>query len=242
MKTSRREAISSLFTLGAGAVIAGSGLLKVEAQDTNNSKTASQQTKPAGFKFTNYTALTYNFDGLKGLDKEMLEQHYNLYKGYVNNTNKAQAVMMEMLEAGKADTTEFSEVRRRLGFEYAGMRLHEYYFGMLKPEGSPVDEKLKRAVSEFWGSWENWVADITRTAMMRGIGWAILYYDPVTKGLQNFWISDHENGNPPGFIPIFVLDVWEHAYVKQFGAGGRKAYIEALFKNVDWSKVAQRLP
>jgi Fe-Mn family superoxide dismutase len=234
MKTNRREAIASFLALGTSAIVAGSGLFNTEAQ--NNS------TKNKTFNFNSYTALTYNFDGLKGLDKEMLEQHYALYKGYVNNVNKAQSAMAEMLEAGKADTTEFSEIRRRLGFEYAGMRLHEYYFGMLKPEGSPVDEKLKKAVSAFWGSWENWLGDITRTAMMRGIGWAILYYDTTTKSLQNFWISDHENGNPPGFMPIFVIDVWEHAYVKQFGAGGRKAYIDSLLKNVDWAIVAQRLP
>lgn len=228
----RREAIASMLTIGASTLAMSSGVFRTEAQSIENSV----------YKFTTYAPLTYNFDGLKGLSKDMLEEHYALYRGYVNNTNKAQAIMVEMLSAGKSDTTEFSEVRRRLSFEYAGMRLHEYYFGMLKPEGSTVDEKLKKAVSAFWGSWENWVADITRTAMMRGIGWAILYYDPVTKGLQNFWIDDHENGNPPGFEPIFVLDVWEHAYVKQFGAGGRRAYIDALMKNVDWSVVAKRLP
>jgi Fe-Mn family superoxide dismutase len=228
----RREALTSILAIGAGALTAGSTFFNTEAQSSASSP----------YKFTTYTPLTYNFDGLKGLDKEMLEQHYTLYKGYVTNVNKAQSVMMEMLSAGKADTTEFSEVRRRIGFEYAGMRLHEYYFEMLKPDGSAIDEKLKKAVSAFWGTWENWVADITRTAMMRGIGWAILYYDPVSKGLQNFWIDDHENGNPPGFQPVFVLDVWEHAYVKQFGSTGRRAYIDALMKNVDWSIVAKRLP
>jgi Fe-Mn family superoxide dismutase len=119
--------------------------------------------------------------------------------------------------------------------------LHEYYFGALKPDGSAVDDKLKTAVSGVWGSWDAWVTDITRTALMRGIGWAILYRDTLTGGLQNFWATDHENGHPPGFMPVFVLDVWEHAYIKQFGAAGRKTYVEALLKNVDWSVVAKRL-
>ena len=208
-----------------------------------NAATLSGRSQPAAqiAKFKTYAAQTYSFDGLKGLDKDMLEQHYNLYKGYVTNVNKAQTQMAEMLATGIGDAYELAETRRRLGFEYAGMRLHEYYFGALKPEGSAVDEKLKIAVTGVWGSWEAWIADITRTALMRGIGWAILYRDTLTGGLQNFWATDHENGHPPGFNPVFVLDVWEHAYIKQFGASGRKAYVEALLKNVDWSVVAKRL-
>lgn len=191
--------------------------------------------------FKLYEPKAFSFAGMKALDPEMLEHHVNLYKGYVINVNKAQTAMSEMAADGKADSTEFSETRRRLGFEYAGVRLHEFYFEMIKPEGSAVDAKLKTEVSKVWGSWENWIADITRTAMMRGIGWAILYRDPVTGGLQNFWINDHENGHPPAFETIFVLDIWEHAYIKQFGAAGRKGYVDALLKNVDWSVVAKRL-
>lgn len=165
----RRE----LLSLGAGATLV-TGLEAVGFS-------AEPQTSPAAVttKFKTYTAQTYSFDGLKGLDKDMLEQHHNLYKGYVTNVNKAQTQMAEMLAAGKGDAYEFAETRRRLGFEYAGMRLHEYYFGALKPEGSAVDEKLKTAVAGVWGSWDAWVADITRTALMRGIGWAILYRDTI---------------------------------------------------------------
>lgn len=229
-------------TLNRRELLAGLGASATLLATANASVAAASQNPPAAAKFKTYTAQTYSFDGLKGLDKDMLEQHHNLYKGYVTNVNKAQTQMAEMLAAGKGDAYEFAETRRRLGFEYAGMRLHEYYFGALKPDGSAVDEKLKTAVAGVWGSWDAWVADITRTALMRGIGWAILYRDTLGGGgLQNFWATDHENGHPPGFAPVFVLDVWEHAYIKQFGAAGRKAYVEALLKNVDWSVVAKRL-
>lgn len=226
----RRTAIKSIGAAGAG-IIASANFLNAEAQTKAAEKT----------NFKVYTAREFNFSDMKTLDREMLDQHNNLYKGYVTNVNKAQTAMSEMLAAGKADTTEFSETRRRLGFEYAGVRLHEFYFEMIKPEGSAVNEKLKTEVSKVWGNWDAWIADITRTAMMRGIGWAILYRDTFTGGLQNFWISDHENGHPPGFAPVFVLDIWEHAYIKQFGAAGRKGYVEMLLKNVDWSVVAKRL-
>lgn len=228
----RRSAVKSLIVGSVGSLIAAGSTTDVSAQQTTSTN------RPA---FKTYQPRNFSFSGIKAIEPEMLEQHINLYKGYVTNVNKAQGAMADMLAAGKADTTEFSETRRRLGFEYAGVRLHEFYFEMIRREGSAVDAKLKTEVSKVWGSWDNWIADITRTAMMRGIGWAILYRDNMTGGLQNFWISDHENGHPPGFSPIFVLDIWEHAYIKQFGAAGRKGYVDALLKNVDWSVVAKRL-
>src|SRR3989344_9153830 len=177
--------------------------------------------------FKEYQPQTFILDGYIGLEKEMLEQHYGLYKGYVTNANKAVAELKQMITLEKGDSYEASEVRRRFGFEYSGMRLHELYFGGIKPGGTPVNEEFKNAVAKVWGSFENWQADFIRTGLMRGIGWAILFQDPLTGSLQNFWISDHENGHPASFNPIVVMDVWEHAYVKQYGATGRKPYIEA---------------
>jgi len=188
-----------------------------------------------------YQPQIFNVDGLTGLNKDMLDEHITLYKGYVTNTNKLNTALSQLIKDNKAESPDFAEMRRRLGFEFNGMRLHEYYFGSMKPGGSAVDEKLKNAVSAVWGSWDTWLQDFVRTGMMRGIGWGILYQDNTNGFLQNFWVGDHENGHPAGFSPIFVMDVWEHAYIKQFGATGRKSYVEAFLKNVDWTSVGKRL-
>lgn len=233
--STRRDLLT--LTASAGLALAAQNALSQEKKAE-----APAAAKPAGkAAFREYAPQTFKTDGLKGLEKEMLEQHLALYRGYVTNTNKANAWLAQMLADGKADGYDFAEVRRRLGFEYSGMRLHEVYFGQLVPEGTPVDEKWKAAVSATWGSWEAWVADVTRTALMRGIGWAVTFRDPLGGGLQNFWLSDHENAVPAGLVPVFALDVWEHAYVKQYGAGGRKAYVEAYLGNVDWGVVGKRL-
>jgi Fe-Mn family superoxide dismutase len=188
-----------------------------------------------------YALQTFTLDGYTGLNKDMLEEHYGLYKGYVTNINKITAQLEQMIKDGKADTPEASEIRRRFGFEMNGVRLHEYYFGGMKPGGSPEESAFKSAIAAVWGSVEVWQQDFVRTGMMRGIGWAVLYQDTSTGALQNFWIGDHENGHPAGFKPVLVMDVWEHAYVKQYGAAGRKTYIETFFKNIDWKTVAARL-
>lgn len=223
----RREAIGSILT--AGAIVAAADISGL-----------AQTTAPT-VKFAEYAPKTFNFDNLAGLNKDMLEEHYALYKGYVTNTNKYQTAMAQMLAENKADSPEFMETRRRLGFEYDGIRLHEYYFGAMKPNGSEIPNKIKTAVAKIWGSYDVWQADFVRTGMMRGIGWAILYQDTMNGALQNFWISDHELGHPAGFKPVLVMDVWEHAYIKQYGAQGRKSYVDAFFKNLNWEIVARQL-
>lgn len=233
-KMTRRNALQSMAAAGTGLAVTASGAGGQDGQ---------MMAKPPaqGIKVPAYAAATWKLDDLVGLNKDMMEQHTKLYAGYVANTNKANAALSEMMAAGKADSAEFAEIRRRLGFEYNGMRLHEYYFGCMKSGGSPVDAKLKGAVEAVWGTWDAWMADFVRTGMMRGIGWSILYQDPMNGALSHHWISDHENFHPAGFTPILVMDVWEHAYVLQFGAQGRKAYVDAFFRNVDWGVVARRL-
>ncbi|MCE3233837.1 MAG: sodA [Vampirovibrio sp.] len=189
-----------------------------------------------------YEAKTFNLQ-LDGISAEQLEQHYKLYQGYVTNTNTLNDKLSAMLAAGTVGTPEYNELRRRFGFEYAGMRLHEYYFENMTANGGsvPTSGKLADLLKEAFGSVEAFEKDFRATGAMRGIGWAILYQDPFTGRLQNFWITDHENGHPAGFIPILVMDVWEHAYTVDYKPTERAKYIDAFFRNIDWKVVEARL-
>jgi superoxide dismutase, Fe-Mn family len=189
-----------------------------------------------------YEVKTFNLQ-LDGISAEQLEQHYALYKGYVVNTNKLNEQLDTLRAEDKIGTPEYSELRRRFGFEYDGMRLHEYYFEnmMTGPATLPANGKLATLLTETFGSLEAFEKDFKATGAMRGIGWAILYQDPFTGRLQNFWISDHELGHPAGFTPILVMDVWEHAYTVDFKPTERPKYIEAFWKNINWSVVEARL-
>lgn len=189
-----------------------------------------------------YEAKTYNLQ-LDSISSEQLEQHYKLYQGYVTNTNTLNEKLAELRAAGKGGTPEYNEMRRRLGFEYAGMRLHEYYFENMTSQSGPVPAsgKLASLLKEEFGSVEAWEADFRATGLMRGIGWAILYQDPFTGRLQNFWITDHENGHPAGFTPILVMDVWEHAYTVDWKPTERAKYIDAFFRHINWSVIESRL-
>jgi len=194
-----------------------------------------------------YKARQFNLSGLKGISDETLELHFKLYEGYVKETNNLTEKIWQFIQDGKVDQEEmpaYSELTRRLGFEYNGMVLHEYYFENLKKgtgTGEPENSsKFRKATEASFGSYDIWKADFQGIGKMRGVGWAICYENPANNRLSNHWISLHETGNVAGFDPILVMDVWEHAYLLDFKTE-RPKYIEAFFSNIDWSAVEGRL-
>jgi len=189
-----------------------------------------------------YTAKDYSsLIGMEGFSETLLNNHFTLYQGYVTNANKLLDSIGAMLKEGKVATPEYAELKRRLGWEFNGMRLHEYYFENLGGKGAlNRSGRLGKKLAEGFGSYEDWEKDFRATAAMRGIGWAILYQDNVAGGLMNQWINEHDVGHPAGCNPLLVLDVFEHAFMIDYGLK-RADYIEACFNNINWSAVEARL-
>jgi Fe-Mn family superoxide dismutase len=189
-----------------------------------------------------YTAKDYSkLVGLPGFSETLLKNHFTLYQGYVTNTNKVLDTLAQMLKDGKTATPEFAELKRRLGWEFNGMRLHEYYFENLGgKEALNQGGKLGKKISEDFGSYEAWEKDFRAVGAMRGIGWVVLYQDSISGKLLNFWINEHDAGHPAGCDPILVMDVFEHAYMIDYGLK-RADYIEAFFKNIDWKAAEARV-
>lgn len=188
-----------------------------------------------------YTARTWNLE-LEGLSKDQLEVHYKLYQGYVANTNVLNQKLVELNKAGEGNSVVAAELRRRLGFEYNGMRLHEYYFDNLgNPQPLGQDSALMAKIVDQYGSFDAFMAEFKGVAATRGIGWVVLYQDPMNGSLQIFWVGDHENGHPAGFTPLLVLDVWEHAFSVDYKPNERPKYLEVFFKSLNWKAVADRM-
>jgi superoxide dismutase, Fe-Mn family len=189
-----------------------------------------------------YTAKDYSrLLGMQGFSDTLLKNHFTLYQGYVTNTNKLVETLGQMLKEGKTATPEFAELKRRFGWEFNGMRLHEYYFENLGGKaGLGKEDKLFKKISEDFGSYENWEKEFKGIGAMRGIGWAVLYQDSLTGKLINFWINEHDAGHPAGCNPVLILDVFEHAFMIDYGLK-RADYIEAFFKNIDWKAAEGRL-
>ena len=183
--------------------------------------------------------------GLSGISDGLLQDHLKLYEGYVKNVNELTTQLEGLAKDGKAKGTNpgFAELTRRLGFEYGGMVLHELYFGNLVAEPDPLNKTgpLAQALSQAFGSVEAWLDDFKAIAGMRGVGWAIAYQNPENRLISNHWVGLHNNGHPPGFKPIVVMDAWEHAFIPDYKATERAKYIDAYFKNLDWRACEARL-
>lgn len=191
-----------------------------------------------------YPERQFNLSGLNGITDKQLEQHYKLYAGYVANTNKLNDQLAELIKAGDTLSPKFGELTRRMGFEYNGMRLHEYYFENMTSSSGTLDagSKLGTALAGSFGDIDTWRTDFTSIGKMRGVGWAVLALDPLSGKLSNHWITLHEEGNVVGFAPILVMDVWEHAYTVDYLPTERAKYIDAFCSNIDWSVCEGRLP
>jgi len=191
---------------------------------------------------TTYQAedLGYAADSLEGISEKTLTIHHDkLYVGYVNKMKAIAARIKEMTQTGEgldlANQTE-SELRSlRLGETFAtnGVYLHERYFGVMgkstEATGSLVD-----AITEKWGSMETFYRSANATAMAVR-GWVVLAWDTHLGALKLYGGDAHNQGGVWGSIPLIAVDVYEHAYFIDFGSD-RKAYLEAFWKNLDWSK------
>jgi Fe-Mn family superoxide dismutase len=189
-----------------------------------------------------YNAKDYNrLIGMEGFSDTLLKNHFTLYQGYVTNTNKLSDTLSQLLKEGKTGTPEYAELKRRFGWEFNGMRLHEYYFENLGGKGGiNKTGKLYQKLVQSFGSYEAWEKDFKATGAMRGIGWAVLYQDILSGNFINFWINEHDVGHPSGGMPILIMDVFEHAFMIDYGLK-RADYIESFFKNIHWEEVEKRL-
>jgi len=181
-----------------------------------------------------------NFDhllGLAGFSEALLKDHFALYQGYVTNVNKL-GDKAGTIEIG---SPEYAELKRRFGWEWNGMKLHELYFGNIAKDAAPLSQEsaLAKKISERFGSFENFEKDFRATAAMRGIGWVILYYDKTEGRMFTVWVNEHDVGHLSGLTPILVMDVFEHAYIRDYGIK-RADYINAFWNAIDWNAAEKR--
>jgi len=183
---------------------------------------------------------------LKGISEKTVEEHLKLYAGYVTNAN----LVLEKIEklfgntnpsnsSGQENYTyEVAELQRRFSFEFNGIRNHEYYFASFEDSPKNLEEsKLKKAIAEEFGDFDNWLNRFKAMALTRGVGWAMLYYDHQTKRLLNQWVDEQHLGHLSSCSPILALDMWEHSFVADYQPSGKKQYIEDFFENLNWEVV-----
>ncbi len=185
-----------------------------------------------------YEEQKFNIPELKGISKRSIEEHLKLYAGYVKHTNLIGTKITEYMADSEKNAYVLGELQRRLGFEFNGMRNHEHYFRAFEGGATPLsDGNLKSAIVAEFGSFEAWLGTFKAIAMTRGIGWAVLYYDPTVGKLVHAWVEEQHLGQLNGLHFILGLDMWEHSYMLDYAPSEKKKYVEAFFENLNWSVI-----
>jgi superoxide dismutase, Fe-Mn family len=185
-----------------------------------------------------FKAKEFNLPNIDGISVSQIEEHLKLYKGYVTHSNK---IVSQIEEWKKTDTDPYliSELRRRFGFEFDGMRSHEYYFGALEGGLNPINQEsgLSKKITEQFGSFENAMSELKNVAMTRGSGWAIMYFDKEYGRIQIAWIDEHHLGHLSSLQIIIAIDMWEHAFMVDYLPSEKLKYIESYIKALNFKVV-----
>ena len=190
-----------------------------------------------------YTARAFALPELPGLSKDQIAVHLSLYEGYVKHTNLILDTIKRLRdEDAEANAFTINELRRRLGFEFDGMRMHEYYFEQFEGGAqSAASGALAEKAAEKYGSWDGFIAHLKEVAGTRGIGWTVVYYDRAGDTLHTAWVDDHQLGQLAGLPVILAIDMWEHAFMVDYKPAEKKSYVEAFLANVNWTVAEARL-
>lgn len=190
-----------------------------------------------------YTTKTFNLPELSGLSAKQIKVHLGLYAGYVKHVNLIPEKIAQLAKENKLENQYLiHELRRRFGFEFNGMRMHEYYFEQFENGATERDTNsaLEKATTEKYGNGENFIAHIREVAGSRGIGWVVVYADPRANTIHTVFVNSHEVGQLAGLPVLLALDMWEHAFMVDYAPSEKASYIDAFFANLNWQTIEAR--
>ncbi len=189
-----------------------------------------------------YEPVNFTIPELEGISTATITNHLALYQGYVKHVNLIREKIAAYSNDPDNNIFAIAEMQRRLGFEFGGMRNHEYYFAQFEGGAKPLpDGTLQQKIEEQWGSVENWLRRFREIALTRGVGWAMLYHDSHTDQLVQTWVDEQHIGQLADLDIVLALDMWEHSYMHDYLSNEKGAYIDAFFANLNWEVVSERL-
>jgi Fe-Mn family superoxide dismutase len=200
---------------------------------TRKTRKNKLSTNIVAYKPINYSHL---LGKVKGIDDNLMKIHFKLYEGLVGATNGA---LKYIHSQNVSDMVTYSAIQKEFSLFFNGMRLHELYFGVMSGENMDnMDPNLAKDINKYFGSFNKWKANFIKTGMIPGVGFSVLCRDKTTGLLFNTWINEFNIGEIIGTDLLLVMDMWEHAYISEFGLDLEK-YSNTFLNNVNWSVVSK---
>lgn len=187
-------------------------------------------------------ALPYAYEALAPvMSAEVLALHHDKHhQAYVDGANK---ILDQLAEARTANTAvDMKAALKELSFHLGGHELHSIFWQIMRPpqaDNAP-DGQLSELLNAQFGSWQRFQAEFTlAAASVEGSGWAVLFANQTSELLIG-QIEKHNLNLYPGYKPLLVLDVWEHAYYLDY-KNNRAEFVKNFWQIVNWPEVAKRL-
>jgi len=188
------------------------------------------------------TAIPFNYQ-TDVISKKLFDLHITLYHGYVDKTNeiskKLAASTKAELDAANTTYSVYRGLKRGESFALDGVNLHELYFQNLGSAKETRGMKTDEVFDNFWGGYEAWRDSFVASAKSAR-GWCVLVYEQRTKSCRNIVLDSHDDGLVCGAYPLLVLDMYEHAYMPDYGTD-KASYIGKFIDNVSWEVVERRI-
>lgn len=189
--------------------------------------------------------LPYDFAALEPhISGKIMELHHDKHhQAYVTGANTALEQLAEARETG--NLANVNKLEKDLAFNLGGHVNHSIFWTNLAPAsdggGGEPEGELQAAITEFFGGFDKFQAHFTAAATgIQGSGWAVLSWDPIGEQLIIQQLFDQQSNTAQGTVPIFQLDMWEHAFYLDY-LNVKADYVKAIWNIADWQNVAQRL-
>ncbi|NBP56961.1 hypothetical protein EBU71_10620 [bacterium] len=169
--------------------------------------------------------------------------HDKLYKGYVEAFNKvASGLVAADKNEVKSSASSYRSLKVDETYNFNGVKLHELYFANISDVDSEirVDSLPYMRLSRDWGTFEAWQEDFMAACMASRNGWGLTVWEPYRNVFMNVSIDSHDTNIPVGCIPVIVMDMWEHAYFKDYMTD-KKAYLFSMMKELNWDVIEARM-
>ena len=171
------------------------------------------------------------------------DNHLELYKGYANSSNEISAKLDSVDRSNvNSNHSNFRSLKIDEAYNQNGVFLHELYFENISHLASKIsmDSLSYMKLSNDFGTFDAWQKDFLACCQGSRCGWALTVYNIFTKKYQNVMIDLHSQSIPIGSIPIIVMDVWQHAYYRDY-LKEVKVYASAMMKELNWDVIEERI-
>jgi len=176
------------------------------------------------------------------LSEENINNHIELYEDYLDKFNLT-STRVDAADKSSAHTnhSDYRSFKVDETFNMNGAYLHELYFANIGDNQSRIamDSLSYMRLNRDFGTFDDWQRDFIACGKSSRCGWVITYLNMYTQTYMNCFVDLHADNVPVGMYPIIVVDMWQHAYYKDY-LKDSGTYLTAMMKQLKWSVIENR--